>query len=284
MGDGEADLWKGKADQAGIKMKITILGSGCAWGTPRPGCKCATCRSGKTERGRFGILVENGAKITVDASPDLRAQLLDARIGVEDIGALLLTHAHYDHVCGLGEFRGAKTQVFGLTGVLDSAFNKNGFGYLVRGGYLKPKPMRPYSSANFRGFHITPVPLDHDFPSSGFVLEKGGKKVVIANDTAPDIPEKSLALMRNADLLIIDSWAEDSDAVKKAARPLGTRFHLSELRHLLLPEAKALARFLGAKKAVAVHMTHTAAPQDELERRFNNSRFIVGYDGLALTI
>ena len=236
------------------------------------------------------MLVEsNGVRLLVDASPDLRAQLLGAHLGVEDINALLLTHAHYDHVCGLGEFRGAKAAIFGLKAVLDSALQKHrlGFGYLVRGGYLKPRPLAPYRSASFRGFTITPVPLDHDYPSSGFVLEKGGKKIVIANDTAPNIPEKSLALMRDADLLIIDSWAEDLTAVKKAARILfkdDSRFRLSDLRHLVIPEAKALSRMLGARKAVALHMTHTAAPQKELERRFNDGRFRIGYDGLSLRI
>ncbi|MFH0834913.1 MAG: MBL fold metallo-hydrolase [Candidatus Micrarchaeota archaeon] len=268
-------------------MKITVLGSGCAWGTPKPGCRCRTCRFG-TERKRFGLLIEDGAtKILVDASPDLRQQLLDARLGIEDIDALLLTHAHYDHACGLGEFRGGRAQIFGLKAVLDSALQKRklGFGYLVKGGYLTPRPLRAYHSANFKGFAITPVPLDHDRPSSGFVLEKAGKKIVIANDTAPDMPEKSLALMRDADLLIIDSWAEDLDAVKKAARILfkdDSRFRLSDLRHLVIPEAKALSRMLGARKAVALHMTHTAAPQKELERRFNDGSFRIGYDGLSL--
>ncbi|VVB66957.1 Ribonuclease BN [Candidatus Norongarragalina meridionalis] len=266
-------------------MKITILGSGCAWGTPKAGCECSTCRSG-TERKRFGLLVEaEGVKLLVDASPDLRSQLLGARLGVEGIDGLLLTHPHYDHICGLGEFRGAKTEVFGLRGVLHAAFEKSGFGYLVRGGYLKLRPMTAYRAATFRGFRITPIPLDHDFPSSGFVLEKSGKKVVIANDTAPNIPEKSLALMRGADLLLIDSWAEDMAAVKKAARLLygdDSRFRLSELRHLIIPEAKALSAMLDARKAVAVHMTHTAAPQKELERRFGDAHFGIGYDGLAL--
>ena len=236
------------------------------------------------------MLVEsNGVRLLVDASPDLRAQLLGAHLGVEDINALLLTHAHYDHVCGLGEFRGAKAAIFGLKAVLDSALQKQklGFGYLVRNGYLNPEPMRPYFSARFRGFTIAPIPLDHDKPSSGFIVEHKGKKLVIANDTAPDIPEKSLALMRDADLLIIDSWAEDLTAVKKAARILfgnDSRFRLSDLRHLLVPEAKALARMLNARKTVALHMTHTAAPQKELERRFGSPGFKIGYDGLSLRV
>lgn len=55
-------------------------------------------------RRRPSILVEDDAgTVLVDTSPDLRMQLLDARVW--DIDAIVYTHAHADHVNGIDDIR-----------------------------------------------------------------------------------------------------------------------------------------------------------------------------------
>lgn len=87
-------------------MRVTILGCGASGGVPLPGCGCAVCRSGdpRNRRRRSSVLVEEGgAALLIDASPDLREQLLGTAITRLD--AVLFTHAHADHCHGLDDLR-----------------------------------------------------------------------------------------------------------------------------------------------------------------------------------
>lgn len=88
-------------------MKITILGSGTSQGIPVPGCGCHVCTSpdSKDERLRVSAYIETnqGNKILIDTSPDLRAQLL--RHKIVEVDAILYTHEHNDHVAGLDDIR-----------------------------------------------------------------------------------------------------------------------------------------------------------------------------------
>ncbi len=87
-------------------MKITVLGCGPSGGVPLVGCGCAVCRSDepRNRRLRPSVLVEaEGVRVLVDASPDLRAQLLAA--GVARLDAVVFTHAHADHTHGIDDLR-----------------------------------------------------------------------------------------------------------------------------------------------------------------------------------
>lgn len=93
-------------------MTVTVLGCGSSGGVPLVGgpdghgdwgaCDPAEPRN---RRRRSSILVTgpDGGRLLVDAGPDLREQLLSA--GVRGLEAVLLTHAHADHIVGLDELR-----------------------------------------------------------------------------------------------------------------------------------------------------------------------------------
>lgn len=86
--------------------KITILGSGASTGVPMIGCHCAVCSSSdpRNQRLRPSALISlEGKNILIDAGPDFRMQALKYKI--DHIDAVLLTHAHFDHVAGLDELR-----------------------------------------------------------------------------------------------------------------------------------------------------------------------------------
>lgn len=89
-----------------MKLKVTVLGSGSSGGVPLVGCSCAVCKSDnpKNRRLRVSIVVESAStRILVDASPDLRAQLL--AFGQTKFDAVMFTHAHADHMHGIDELR-----------------------------------------------------------------------------------------------------------------------------------------------------------------------------------
>ena len=87
-------------------MKVTVLGCGGSGGVPLIGCKCAVCTSNdpRNKRTRVSIVVEEGpTRVLVDASPDLRQQFLAN--GLAQVDAVVLTHAHADHIHGIDDLR-----------------------------------------------------------------------------------------------------------------------------------------------------------------------------------
>src|SRR5260370_41016597 len=87
-------------------MKVTVLGCGPSWGVPAIGPEWGRCdpNEPRNRRRRCSLLVESrGATVLIDMAPDLRQQLLDA--GASRLDAVLLTHAHADHLHGIDDLR-----------------------------------------------------------------------------------------------------------------------------------------------------------------------------------
>ncbi|PZX17809.1 phosphoribosyl 1,2-cyclic phosphate phosphodiesterase [Palleronia aestuarii] len=91
-------------------LRFTILGCGSSGGVPRVGGHWGACDPAdpRNRRRRCSLLVEReGAegttRVLIDASPDLRDQLLDAGVGTLD--AVVFTHPHADHCHGLDDLR-----------------------------------------------------------------------------------------------------------------------------------------------------------------------------------
>ena len=92
------------------ELRFTILGCGSSGGVPRLGDLWGDCdpTNPKNRRRRCSMLVERitptgKTTVLVDTSPDMREQLLDAKIGVLD--AVIFTHGHADHVHGIDDLR-----------------------------------------------------------------------------------------------------------------------------------------------------------------------------------
>lgn len=94
-------------------LRITILGCGSSGGVPRIGVDgpnwgdCDPTNS-RNRRRRCALLIQrvSDAGVTtvlMDAGPDVREQLIDAKAGWLD--ALVLTHDHADHVHGIDDLR-----------------------------------------------------------------------------------------------------------------------------------------------------------------------------------
>jgi len=93
-----------------MTLKVTILGCGSSGGVPRPalGWGASDPTNPKNRRRRTSILVERHGsggmtRVLVDTSPDLREQLLDAK--VDWLNGVLYTHEHADHIHGIDDLR-----------------------------------------------------------------------------------------------------------------------------------------------------------------------------------
>lgn len=93
-----------------MTLRATILGCGSSGGVPRLGGLWGDCDPAepRNRRRRCSLLVERVAPegtttVLIDSGPDLRAQLLDANVGLLD--GVVYTHAHADHTHGLDDLR-----------------------------------------------------------------------------------------------------------------------------------------------------------------------------------
>ncbi len=87
-------------------MQIKFLGTGTSQGIPVIGCACPVCtsESEKDNRLRCSIAIEiDEQNIIVDVGPDFRQQMLKNQI--KSLEAILITHAHNDHIIGLDDIR-----------------------------------------------------------------------------------------------------------------------------------------------------------------------------------
>ncbi len=92
------------------ELIFTILGCGSSGGVPRIGGLWGDCdpNNPKNTRRRCSLLVERldgdgRTTVLIDTSPDMRQQLLDAK--VTNLDAVLFTHGHADHVHGIDDVR-----------------------------------------------------------------------------------------------------------------------------------------------------------------------------------
>ncbi len=92
------------------ELTFTLLGTGSSGGVPRIGNDWGACDpdNPRNRRRRCAMLVEqtvsaNKTSILVDTGPDMREQLLAAK--VEYLDAAVLTHSHADHIFGMDDLR-----------------------------------------------------------------------------------------------------------------------------------------------------------------------------------
>lgn len=87
-------------------MQLEILGSGTSHGIPVIACDCPVCSSSDPHDNRMrasALLRDDTRTILIDAGPEFRFQALRSRI--KRLDAVLLTHAHADHVHGMDDIR-----------------------------------------------------------------------------------------------------------------------------------------------------------------------------------
>jgi phosphoribosyl 1,2-cyclic phosphate phosphodiesterase len=193
-------------------MKVTVLGCGPSTGVPTIGGHWGRCDPAdpRNRRRRVSILVERGpTAILVDTSPDLREQLLDA--GASRLDAVLVTHAHADHLHGIDDlrmvYRLMKARIPLYADPQTMAEIRLRFAYLVEtvgpeSRFYQPileahEIAGPFSAA---GIPVVPFVQRHGYRTSlGFRIGAVGYST-----DAADLDEAAFAALDGVELWIVD--------------------------------------------------------------------------------
>ncbi|PKL08376.1 MAG: MBL fold metallo-hydrolase [Spirochaetae bacterium HGW-Spirochaetae-7] len=192
-------------------MRLRFLGTGTSHGVPVVGCSCAVCTSTdpRDSRYRCSAIVEGdgGEVVLIDAGPEFRVQALRARLSRLD--AILVTHAHADHIHGLDDVRpltrGKPLPVYASAPDIREIRARFAYAFMdSQAGGGKPRleltEIAP-DGVTIGSIKAIAVPLLHG-TRRVFGYRIGG--LAYLTDCSA-IPESSMELLGDLDLLVIDA-------------------------------------------------------------------------------
>jgi phosphoribosyl 1,2-cyclic phosphate phosphodiesterase len=254
-----------------MQAEIVILGSGTSMGVPTLGCRCSVCTSTDPHntRTRPSVAVEWDAHtVVIDTGVDFRRQAL--REGIQSIDAVFYTHPHADHILGLDDLRPLSFRHPGglplyaddataavLERVFEYTFSPSAK-YPTRAKVVLNR-FNDYASVEVAGLRFQRVPLLHGRLSvAGF---RFGFAAYLTDMNA--IPEASLPLLQDLDVLIID-------ALRKEPHP----------SHANVNEALAWVERLHPRRTFFTHIAHELE-HEEMNRELP-PHVRMAYDGLRI--
>lgn len=241
----------------GVNMKIIFLGTGTSQGVPVIACKCDVCKSKnpKDKRLRTSALVvcDTGEQILIDIGPDFREQML--RHQVEHLDAILITHAHRDHVGGIDDIRSfnyvqqEKMQLYGNHQALTAL--QRDYHYIFEPHIYPGLPEADLHVVDANSTiivgqqSVVPIAAFHkDLPVLGYRIGD----LVYLTDCNHIYPDELLKLT-GCKILVIGSLRKEK--------------HFS---HFCLQEAIEVIRKVAPEQAFLIHMSHQMGLHDEVEK------------------
>lgn len=234
-----------------MRLSLQFLGTGTSVGVPQIGCDCPTCKSvdPHDRRRRTGVYVRAGeTAFLIDTPPEMREACLD--LNIRKVDAVVLTHAHMDHIAGFDDVRRFNTlngkkpmNCYGAPETIKSM--REVFPYITDKanalGLFRPMIVfKPVTRAFRIGeVKLTPLEVVHGPRTNGYLLEANGARLGYISDCV-SIPPKSLAKLRGVDVLVLDCLREKEHPT-----------------HMNLERALAAIAEVGARRAYLVHMSHS---------------------------
>jgi phosphoribosyl 1,2-cyclic phosphate phosphodiesterase len=240
-------------------LRLRFLGTGTSFGVPVIGCTCDVCTSAdpRDHRTRHAAVIESEdgeRRVLIDTPPELRLQLLAARI--TRIDAVWYTHGHADHTHGIDDLRvfsaRLRQHVPAWADPDTAAALRRKFSYIFDPEYQPPegttKPeislhtFEPGRAVRLAGFDMQPLELPHgDVTVFGF---RAGQLGYVTD--AKSLPAAARSALEGVRVLVLNAlWF---------GNPHPTHFNVEE--------AIATARELGAERTYLTHLTHRLGHAD----------------------
>jgi len=228
-------------------------------------------------RGQVSVILDMGG-YTVVVDVGCCAPNVAERLGykLDEVESFIVTHAHYDHLCGLPMVAFTKTfrsrepelKVYTVASgvdfvksILDLVTAGKGVGYRVYHVTLG-------SQITVGDAKIRFIEADHTVETLGVVAEYAGLKVVISSDSRPTI-----AYRREAE--------EAHIAIHEATLPSNMREEARITGHTVVEDA--LKQVSGAEQAILYHLTQWSEVE-AMEATARNKKVQVVPDGAIVKV
>ena len=216
----------------------------------------------------------DGAAFLVDTPPELRLACVE--LGVSKVDAVVLTHAHMDHVAGFDDVRRFNTLngkvAMNCYAAPETVEAMHGiFPYITTQpnpiGLFRPMIAFKPVTRTFRigDVAVTPLPVEHGgVRTNGYLFEAEGRRAAYISDCI-SIPARTRAKIRGVDVLVLDCLRE--------------REHPT---HMNLARALAAMREAAPGRGYLIHMSHDVKHAEFSKRLPRGVR--LSYDGLRVRV